>query len=574
MGCAFTAVVNDVDATYWNPAGLTQLRRSEIGFTHLEWFQDIRYEYVSYADKFENFGAIGVGVGYLYLGDIPKTFETATGDYDTANSGGTFGASDMVFNLAWAGNLGLRDNKIGLGVKIINESIDQNQSFSVGLDLGDQLLLSHMAWYRKAEADSWVVRLIPSAIGVSVKNIGTPVKFFNQNDPLPMSSTFGLAYKFLNEDLTLAAELALQPVENQTTMQTGLEYWIHTSSDPLNSFDFALRAGYRTGYEASTAPGYAFGAGLHYGSLGLDYVYMPYGDLGITHRVSLKFSWGEILKDRTVRRKKVKKTLTAADQTYQDTADKMVESKKSMEGKVVVQKSPDNKKAQTAVEAKKPENQAVAKETKTLGADIQVKQPEAATKAVKLPQGAVIKGGDAKIDNDLIAKITSGKDNQGGRTATRYSRRTQDDAARAARMEAEASSEAMDNVEAAAKQEASQRGNEQLVTKTTIYFAGNNSQLNDKYLFALDKISFAFDRFPQRTILVHGYCSAEESNKKELSMKRAEAVKDYLVQIKSIPSNKISVKGFEDKDPAAPNTTESNKAHNRRVRIQIIKAGN
>jgi len=573
MGGAFTAVANDVDATYWNPAGLMQLRRSSIGFTHLEWFQDIRYEYISYADKFDAIGAIGVGIGYLYLGDIPKTFETPSGDYDNANAGGTFGASDMVIDIAWAGNLGLRDNKIGVGVKIIQESIDQNQSFSVGLDFGDQLILNHMPWYRKMASESWAVHLIPATLAVSVKNLGTPVKFFNQNDPLPFSASFGLAWKFLSEDLTFALDLATHPVESETTIHGGLEYWIHTSNDAASSLDFALRAGYRNGYEASTAPGYAFGAGMRWSMLGLDYVFMPFGDLGTTHRVSLKVSWGDILRDRVVRRR-VKKTIAASDDS-QETADKMMESKKSMEGKVVVQKAADAKKSQTAVEAKKPEDQAVAKETKGLGADIQLKPAESA-KGVKLPQGAIIRGGDSRIDNDLIAKIAQSKDNQNARTQSRYSRRTQDDAVRAARLEAEMSNQAMDNVEEAAKQEARQRKDkdEALVTKTTIYFAPNSSQLNDKYLFALDKISYAFDRFPQRTILVHGYCSNDEGNKKDLSLKRAEAVKDYLIQIKSIPSNKISVKGFEDKEPAAPNNSELNRARNRRVRVQIIKSGN
>ena len=53
MGGAFTAVANDVDANYWNPAGLSQLRRSSVGFTHLEWFEGIRYEYLTYADKYD-----------------------------------------------------------------------------------------------------------------------------------------------------------------------------------------------------------------------------------------------------------------------------------------------------------------------------------------------------------------------------------------------------------------------------------------------------------------------------------------------------------------------------------------
>ncbi|NTV53487.1 MAG: UPF0164 family protein, partial [Candidatus Firestonebacteria bacterium] len=193
MGGALTAIVNDVDSNYYNPAGLSQLRRSTIGLSHMEWFQGIRYECLSYADKFDNIGAVGVDLGYLYLGDIPKTLETATGDYDT-NSNGTFGASDLMAGISWAGNLFMRENKIGISVKVIQEAIDASQSFSVGVDLGDQILLSKMRWYRDEAKENWAIRLIPSSLGISVKNLGTPVKYTYQNDPLPMMASVGLAY--------------------------------------------------------------------------------------------------------------------------------------------------------------------------------------------------------------------------------------------------------------------------------------------------------------------------------------------------------------------------------------------
>ena len=65
----------------------------------------------------------------------------------------------------------------------------------------------------------------------------------------------------------------------------------------------------------------------------------------------------------------------------------------------------------------------------------------------------------------------------------------------------------------------------------------------------------------------------DESSIRTLSLNRAKAVKDYLVQMKSIPGHKISTKGFGDKKPIAPNTSEANRNKNRRVRIQLIKSG-
>jgi outer membrane protein OmpA-like peptidoglycan-associated protein len=573
LGGAFTAIVDDVDATYWNPAGLMRLKRSGVGLTHLEWFEDIRYEYISYADKYDYIGAVGVGLGFLYLGDIPKTLESPSGDYDAANSGGTFGASDLLVNLAWAGNLGLQENKLGIGVKIINESIDENQSFSFGVDVGDQLLISKTRWFRNLAEQGSAAYLIPSTLGVSFKNIGTPVKFFNQNDPLPLTATFGLAYQFMEEDLNVALDFDYQTVEGTLLIRTGGEYWIHTGirGAPDQMLDVAVRGGYRTGYDSSSAPGFSLGAGIRYAVLGLDYVYMPFGDLGVTHRISLKFSWGDILKDKAPPKRKrvVKRQLTASEAALQERAQQMQKSKKFMEGKVVVQKSPEAMRSMTAVEAKKPEDQAVAKETQELGATGgKTLDKTSATDAIIAGSGK-----PARLDSELIEQIARGRAAGDTRTRSQYVRRSQEDAARQAKREAEQVSQAFDEVEEAAKEDAQQTATK-LVTKTTVYFAKNGSKLNSQYLFALDKIASSFDQSPQRTLLVHGYTSSDETNPAALSMERAKAVKEYLVQMKSIPSNKISIKGFGDKDPVASNTDPNTRPRNRRVRVQIVKAGN
>jgi outer membrane protein OmpA-like peptidoglycan-associated protein len=580
MGGAFTAIVNDVDANYYNPAGLTQLRRSTLGLSHMEWFQGIRYESINYADKFDNLGAVGVDLGYLYMGDIPKTLETPTGDYDT-NSSGTFGASDLMAGVSWAGSMFMRENKIGVHVKVIQEAIDSSQSFSVGLDLGDQILLSKMRWYHESAKEGWAVRLIPSSLGISVRNLGTPVKYTYQNDPLPTVAAAGLAYQFLDDDLVFAAEEEMQVSEGVNSTHVGAEYWVRTGikTGQDETFDVAVRAGYRTGYDASSAPGFSLGAGLVYSALGLDYAFMPFGDLGVTHRLSMKYSWGAILKDKVVKRRvMVKKQMSASDAALQETADEMMKSKKSMEGKTVVKKKDGSKHELTGVEAKRPEGEAAAQESQALGGQAGGNRPAAT--AVPISKTALIQGTTAGSKTDasaLIAQITKGAHTPGAsRTQSQYTRRTSDDAVRAAKAEAENKNSAFDNVEAAALQDAQQtkNGSEKLVTKTTVYFAKDSENLNDKYLYALDQIAVTFDKNPQRTILVHGYAAAGEKNANALSLKRAKAVKDYFVQIKSLPSSKISLKGFGDKDPAAGNDTEKGMAMNRRVRVQVITSGN
>ena len=51
----------------------------------------------------------------------------------------------------------------------------------------------------------------------------------------------------------------------------------------------ALRGGYntRTAGDVTGFTGFSFGVGLNYDKVGFDYALVPFGDLGLTHRMSL-----------------------------------------------------------------------------------------------------------------------------------------------------------------------------------------------------------------------------------------------------------------------------------------------
>ena len=66
MGEAYTALTDDANATYWNPAALTRLQKAQVTFTHGEWIQDITSEYFAFAAP-----ALGGGFGVsVYSNDI------------------------------------------------------------------------------------------------------------------------------------------------------------------------------------------------------------------------------------------------------------------------------------------------------------------------------------------------------------------------------------------------------------------------------------------------------------------------------------------------------------------------
>ncbi|MCK4605710.1 MAG: hypothetical protein KAU35_00295, partial [candidate division Zixibacteria bacterium] len=78
MGGSVVANSNGVDAIYWNPAGLAMLDGgTEVMFTHLPYIADIDVEYFAVGHDIEDFGAIGVSLKVVNIGDIYETTNDA-----------------------------------------------------------------------------------------------------------------------------------------------------------------------------------------------------------------------------------------------------------------------------------------------------------------------------------------------------------------------------------------------------------------------------------------------------------------------------------------------------------------
>jgi OOP family OmpA-OmpF porin len=67
----------------------------------------------------------------------------------------------------------------------------------------------------------------------------------------------------------------------------------------------------------------------------------------------------------------------------------------------------------------------------------------------------------------------------------------------------------------------------------------------------------------------HTDSDAGDAYNQALSVKRAEAVKAYLVS-KGIEKNRVYTEGKGEKQPVADNKTKEGKAKNRRVEIEVV----
>ena len=72
MGGAYSAVSDDATALYWNPAGLSSMKKNEILLDHQDWILDVDLDFVggSYNTPF---GTIGAAISAMYMGEMEVT---------------------------------------------------------------------------------------------------------------------------------------------------------------------------------------------------------------------------------------------------------------------------------------------------------------------------------------------------------------------------------------------------------------------------------------------------------------------------------------------------------------------
>lgn len=77
---------------------------------------------------------------------------------------------------------------------------------------------------------------------------------------------------------------------------------------------------------------------------------------------------------------------------------------------------------------------------------------------------------------------------------------------------------------------------------------------------------------PGWLILVAGYTdtTGDEKSNQQLSLRRAEAVRNWMLQTSDIPATCFAVQGLGESQPAATNDTPQGRAVNRRVEISLV----
>lgn len=110
-------------------------------------------------------------------------------------------------------------------------------------------------------------------------------------------------------------------------------------------------------------------------------------------------------------------------------------------------------------------------------------------------------------------------------------------------------------------------------TLDNIYFEQSLPIIKAESYSVLDQIIPIFKRRPDLKISISGHTDnvGRESDLIDLSQKRADAIKDYLVQKGGISPNRITTVGKGRSMPVNDNSTEEKRAKNRRVEFTVSK---
>lgn len=273
LGEAYTALPEEADAVYWNPAALTRIAHHSATVMHQALPAGINYEFAAYGQKIGSAFAAGGSVQYLSQPPIDQT------DSEGFATGSTFRPADFAAAAGGAyvvhnEDLGIFDGaSFGATGKYIRSTITKTAS-TFAADIG---FLS--AAFPVFDRD---MRLAYVAT-----NLGGTLKFQQLSDGLPTNLRLGASWE-LAKGWLVSMDID-EPVDNTPYYAFGTEYRLEVGEDA----SFSGRAGVDTRAigEAGGLSGLTLGLGARFKSYGLDYAFAPQGALGMTNSLSLAFSF-------------------------------------------------------------------------------------------------------------------------------------------------------------------------------------------------------------------------------------------------------------------------------------------
>ena len=313
MSNAVVSSTSDVNSTYWNPAGLLQLKDKQISLMHSNYFANIAtYNFVAYATPIDDESALGFSMIRFGVDDILDTTQLIDDqgniNFDRIN---LFSTADYAFLFSYARRLKFKNLNYGVNIKIIRRIIgDFSSSWGFGMDFGIQFKTNNnwnfglMARDITTTYNSWSIneeRLgdIQNAIEGQNQEIPSGTEITIPKLQLGVSKEMDIKNSYT---LLAALDLILKFEENNDIISTnfasinpalGIEFgYLDLVFLRLGMGNFQNELQFDNSKELSFQPN--FGIGFKYKSIEMDYAFTDIGNQSIalySNVFSLKFDF-------------------------------------------------------------------------------------------------------------------------------------------------------------------------------------------------------------------------------------------------------------------------------------------
>ncbi len=265
MADAYAAVSGGLSSLSTNPAGLAAARRPQLDTTFTSGVLDDSFGFLGWAQPLP-LGTAAAGLSYYDAGKVDLHFTGGRTETRTAQL-------DFVGHLAWGLALpgGLALGATGKYYRF--ELAQEARAAGFAGDAGAQ----------------WRTPVSGLSLGAAVQNLGPGVKFEQDSDPLPLTTSGGASWSwksaeakevesYLTVTRFLASAEAMKTIDEAVIGALGSELAMDFGAET----SIALRAGWRLNSDYARL---TLGVGMREGRFTLDYAMADKRALGQTHHV-------------------------------------------------------------------------------------------------------------------------------------------------------------------------------------------------------------------------------------------------------------------------------------------------
>ncbi len=295
MGGAFVALANDGSAIYWNPAGLSLLRESEVSAMHAFLYKGLAaYDNITFVQPLPNQVSIGFNVTRLSVNDIPffsEEYLIGTNVDQRINNSyyhlpgvpdGKFTSRDDLYQFSFAKNIHYDANmgwlffevpfdfSFGGDIKLIKRSIKDNMGTGTGLDFGFKAKTDLAVIFDQEDFGNL-------HFGLNFQDLAGTDITWNTDSEIKDEVLF-------NTKMGVAIEQPIPPLNSTVCVAYDYDYVYNGTKHYGIDWEYDNKMGVRAGYYDKN---FSWGASVKLYGVIIDYA-MVTNPIGLTNRLGLR----------------------------------------------------------------------------------------------------------------------------------------------------------------------------------------------------------------------------------------------------------------------------------------------